>query len=367
MKLHRENGKHKTSVRITEHISTKKQLQKQYIEPQNRRKNDSSDAFLDGTGSSYSSGGLNTALLFFFFEPVCVFCKIPIDEKQFHLPQRWSFLPLGDSRLTQRKINVSYPLNCVQHFLHRYFPLSEAHVSGSRDTQPNCDTLRKKQPQHICHGRDLLWSRPTLATARRTFATIFNLADLVRFWWGQAVFGHTRWARLILVLIQLDLILGENLRPWWGSQLQAPQSLSPSPFPPCHGPPCPGPPCSGHPLPGALRRTALRRTAQSFALFFLVPIFVLFFSLGIFSCFFFSLSGCLLVEFWTPCRVSCAHDTLLNFAELHSDTCFRVDNIQEFETRWDEVLLWCQQLHPMTFQNVFANWESVNLCNSKRY
>ena len=33
-----------------------------------------------------------------------------------------------------------------------------------------------------------------------------------------------------------------------------------------------------------------------------------------------------------------AHDTVLDYADLFSGT-LRVDNIQEFDTRWDEVLL----------------------------
>ena len=37
-------------------------------------------------------------------------------------------------------------------------------------------------------------------------------------------------------------------------------------------------------------------------------------------------------------RVTGAHDTVLDFADLFSVT-FHDDNIQEFDTRWDEVLL----------------------------
>ena len=37
-------------------------------------------------------------------------------------------------------------------------------------------------------------------------------------------------------------------------------------------------------------------------------------------------------------RVTGAHDTLLDYADLFSVT-FHDDNVQEFDTRWDEVLL----------------------------
>ena len=39
------------------------------------------------------------------------------------------------------------------------------------------------------------------------------------------------------------------------------------------------------------------------------------------------------------CRVTGAHDTVLNYADLFSVT-LHDDNIQEFDTRWDEVLLY---------------------------
>ena len=37
-------------------------------------------------------------------------------------------------------------------------------------------------------------------------------------------------------------------------------------------------------------------------------------------------------------RVTCAHDTVLDYANLFSVT-LHDENIQEFDTRWDEVLL----------------------------
>ena len=44
-------------------------------------------------------------------------------------------------------------------------------------------------------------------------------------------------------------------------------------------------------------------------------------------------------------RVTGAHDTVLDCADLFSVT-LHDDNVQEFDTRWDEVLL-CQRFHPM--------------------
>ena len=44
-------------------------------------------------------------------------------------------------------------------------------------------------------------------------------------------------------------------------------------------------------------------------------------------------------------RVTGAHNTVLNYADLFSVT-LRDDDVQEFGTRWDEVLL-CQRYHPM--------------------
>ena len=44
-------------------------------------------------------------------------------------------------------------------------------------------------------------------------------------------------------------------------------------------------------------------------------------------------------------RVTGAHDTVLDHADLFSVT-LHDDNIQEFDTKWDEVLL-CQRFHPV--------------------
>ena len=42
-------------------------------------------------------------------------------------------------------------------------------------------------------------------------------------------------------------------------------------------------------------------------------------------------------------RVTGAHDTVLNYADLFSVT-LRDDNVQEFDTRWDEVLQCMSQI-----------------------
>ena len=53
-------------------------------------------------------------------------------------------------------------------------------------------------------------------------------------------------------------------------------------------------------------------------------------------------------------RVTGGHHTVLDCADLFSIT-LRDDNIQEFETRWDEVLLSCHRYHPMMFWQVCTN------------
>ena len=64
-------------------------------------------------------------------------------------------------------------------------------------------------------------------------------------------------------------------------------------------------------------------------------------------------------------RVTGAHDTVLDYADLFSVT-LRNDIVQEFDTRWDEVLLsLCQRFHPLVSWKVFTNGEYVTLCNSK--
>ena len=44
-------------------------------------------------------------------------------------------------------------------------------------------------------------------------------------------------------------------------------------------------------------------------------------------------------------RVTFAHDTVLGYADLFSVT-LRDDNVQEFDTRWDEVLLSRRKIPP---------------------
>ena len=53
-------------------------------------------------------------------------------------------------------------------------------------------------------------------------------------------------------------------------------------------------------------------------------------------------------------RVIGAHDTVLDHAELFSVT-LRDDNIQAFDTRWDEVLLSMTKFHPMKSWKVCTN------------
>ena len=53
-------------------------------------------------------------------------------------------------------------------------------------------------------------------------------------------------------------------------------------------------------------------------------------------------------------RVTDAHDTVLDYADLFSVT-LHDDNIQEFDTRWDEVLLSMSKIHPMISWKVCTN------------
>ena len=52
-------------------------------------------------------------------------------------------------------------------------------------------------------------------------------------------------------------------------------------------------------------------------------------------------------------RVTGAHDTVLDYADLFSVTLH--DNVQEFDTRWDEVLLSMTKFHPMKYCRVCSN------------
>ena len=53
-------------------------------------------------------------------------------------------------------------------------------------------------------------------------------------------------------------------------------------------------------------------------------------------------------------RVTGAHDTVLDYADLFS-VILHDDNIQEFDTRWDEVPCPCQRFHPMISWKVCTN------------
>ena len=64
-------------------------------------------------------------------------------------------------------------------------------------------------------------------------------------------------------------------------------------------------------------------------------------------------------------RVTCAHDTVFDFSDLFSVT-LRDDNVEEFDTRWDEVFYHlCQGYRLMMFWIVCANWGYVSLINSR--
>ena len=52
-------------------------------------------------------------------------------------------------------------------------------------------------------------------------------------------------------------------------------------------------------------------------------------------------------------RVNGAHDTVLDYADLFSVTRHD-DNIQEFDTRWDEVFIFVK-IHLMMFWKVSTN------------
>ena len=53
-------------------------------------------------------------------------------------------------------------------------------------------------------------------------------------------------------------------------------------------------------------------------------------------------------------RVTGAHDTVLDYADLFSVT-LRNDDVQEFDTRWDEIYYLCQRYHPMISRKVSTN------------
>ena len=65
-------------------------------------------------------------------------------------------------------------------------------------------------------------------------------------------------------------------------------------------------------------------------------------------------------------RVTGAHDTVLDYADLFSVT-LRDDHIQEFDTIWDEVYYRCQKYHPMKSWQDCTNWGYASLINAKPY
>ena len=130
-------------------------------------------------------------------------------------------------------------------------------------------------------GHDLFWPRPTLATARLTLASTFNLANLGRFWSGQADIGQLCpptlvWPRWVMAWPILGVLadfdgakpISANTPTLRRTTLRRTAlrrtALRRTAL-----------------RRTALRRTALRRTAQNFALVFPfpAPLVILFFSL----------------------------------------------------------------------------------------
>ena len=65
-------------------------------------------------------------------------------------------------------------------------------------------------------------------------------------------------------------------------------------------------------------------------------------------------------------RVTGAHDTVLDYVDLFSVT-LHDNNVQEFDTRWDEVYYLCQRCHLMMSWKACTHWGYVSLINSKPY
>ena len=65
-------------------------------------------------------------------------------------------------------------------------------------------------------------------------------------------------------------------------------------------------------------------------------------------------------------RVSGAHDTVVDYADLFSIT-LRNENVQDFDTRWDEILLSMTKIPTDEVLKDCTNWEYVSLINSKPY
>ena len=60
-------------------------------------------------------------------------------------------------------------------------------------------------------------------------------------------------------------------------------------------------------------------------------------------------------------RVTDAHDIVLDYADLFSVT-LRDDNVQEFDSRWDEVLLSMSKIHPRRYLGKSAQIENTRVC-----
>ena len=65
-------------------------------------------------------------------------------------------------------------------------------------------------------------------------------------------------------------------------------------------------------------------------------------------------------------RVTGAHDTVLDSDDLFSVT-LHGDHIQEFDTRWDEVLLSMSKMPSDDILESLKNWENVSPRNSKPF
>ena len=62
-----------------------------------------------------------------------------------------------------------------------------------------------------------------------------------------------------------------------------------------------------------------------------------------------------------------AHDTVLDYADLFTITVLRNDDVQEFDTRWDEILLSMTKIPPDDVLESFYKSRFVSLINSKPY
>ena len=61
-----------------------------------------------------------------------------------------------------------------------------------------------------------------------------------------------------------------------------------------------------------------------------------------------------------------AHDTVLDYADLFT-IHLRNDDVREFDTRWDEILLSMSKIPPDDVWQACTSWEHVSLINSEPY